>query len=302
MEDARMYEYTSAANINLTIQPVHTYRSELHKTGKTRIIPFDLSTVMKLPTEATSPNLLASFVKICGSESIETKANATSQVFYIIRGSGKSNLQKSKEEVIWKQGDLFVVPSTEDIIHYSHEDTAMYWIHDEPLLQYLGVISQIKKFNLTHFTKEKMFEEIEIIASDENAIHKNRLGILLGNKATEKYTKTLTHTMWGLLNMLPSGVNQKPHRHNSVALDLCIKAKSSENEPLVYTLMGPELDENGWVKNPIKCVWTSESVFTTPPGWWHSHHNESDEDAWVLPIQDAGLLTHQRILDIQFSS
>ena len=29
----------------------------------------------------------------------------------------------------------------------------------------------------------------------------------------------------------------------------------------------------------------------TPPGWWHSHHNDSDEDAWVLPMQDAGLYT-----------
>lgn len=35
-------------------------------------------------------------------------------------------------------------------------------------------------------------------------------------------------------------------------------------------------------------------------GWWHSHHNESDDVAWVLPIQDAGLYTHQRTLDIRF--
>lgn len=31
--------------------------------------------------------------------------------------------------------------------------------------------------------------------------------------------------------------------------------------------------------------------FVTPPGWWHSHHNDSAEDAWVLPMQDAGLYT-----------
>ena len=41
-------------------------------------------------------------------------------------------------------------------------------------------------------------------------------------------------------------------------------------------------------------------MFVTPPGWWHSHHNESDEVAWVLPMQDAGLYTHQRTLDIRF--
>jgi gentisate 1,2-dioxygenase len=39
----------------------------------------------------------------------------------------------------------------------------------------------------------------------------------------------------------------------------------------------------------------------TPPGWWHSHHNESDEDAIVLPVQDAGLHTYLQTLDIQFA-
>lgn len=42
-------------------------------------------------------------------------------------------------------------------------------------------------------------------------------------------------------------------------------------------------------------------VFVTPPGWWHSHHNENDTPAWVLPMQDAGLYTYQRTLDIRFS-
>ena len=30
---------------------------------------------------------------------------------------------------------------------------------------------------------------------------------------------------------------------------------------------------------------TTGGTFVTPPGWWHSHHNDSDEDAWVLPMQ-----------------
>ena len=65
--------------------------------------------------------------------------------------------------------------------------------------------------------------------------------------------------------------------------------------------MGPELDEDGWVKNPIRCDWKAGAVFTTPPGWWHSHHNDTSEPAWVLPMQDAGLYTHQRVLDIRFA-
>jgi len=38
----------------------------------------------------------------------------------------------------------------------------------------------------------------------------------------------------------------------------------------------------------------------TPPGYWHEHVNESVFDAFVIPIQDAGLHTYLRTLDIQF--
>lgn len=87
-------------------------------------------------------------------------------------------------------------------------------------------------------------------------------------------------------------------RHNSVALDLCVSAAPQGT----YTLMGPELDADGWVKDPIRLEWASGACFVTPPGWWHSHHNDTDQDAWVLPLQDAGLHTHMRTLKIEFST
>ncbi len=127
-----------------------------------------------------------------------------------------------------------------------------------------------------------------------DALTRNRVGILLGNPACP-LTKTLSHTLWSLYNILPAGATQLPHRHNSVAIDFCVTA--GEN---TYTLVGDKIDEKGHIINPIKALWTPGSLFVTPPGWWHSHHNESGEDAIVLPIQDAGLLTYMQILDIQF--
>lgn len=80
-----------------------------------------------------------------------------------------------------------------------------------------------------------------------------------------------------------------------VALDLAVHAL-----PNVYTLMAPSLDAHGKLINPVRVDWIKGGVFITPPGWWHSHHNESEEMAWVLPMQDAGLYTYQRTLDIRF--
>lgn len=47
--------------------------------------------------------------------------------------------------------------------------------------------------------------------------------------------------------MMDAGEVQRPHRHNSVALDLAVHAA-----PGAYTLMGKELDSHGWVKDPVR--------------------------------------------------
>jgi len=139
--------------------------------------------------------------------------------------------------------------------------------------------------------------EVTRIRHEEGSEHRNRMGILLASARTRD-TKTLTHTLWALLNVLPAGDAQPPHRHNSVALDLAVAATGGG---AVYTLMSPVLDDDGRMVNPVKADWVPGAAFMTPPGWWHSHVNESEEDAWVLPMQDAGLYTRQRTLDIRFA-
>ena len=72
-------------------------------------------------------------------------------------------------------------------------------------------------------------------------------------------------------------------------------------QPGCYTIIGTELDDNGMIRNGHREDWVAGAAFVTPPGYWHSHHNESGADAYVLPIQDAGLHTYLRTLDIAFS-
>ena len=84
-EDGRIYEYTSAANPNMSEIPVLVHPPELHQEGATRIIPFDLRHKLSVEYPATSPNLMASYLRILPNESLNTKAVATSQAFYVIR-------------------------------------------------------------------------------------------------------------------------------------------------------------------------------------------------------------------------
>lgn len=304
-KDASIFEYGSAANPDMKPIPVLIHPPELHQEGKTRVIPFDVSDALEIKDSAcTSPNLMASFLRINVGDGIGTEVpNATSQAFYVIRGSGRTRVQNNGQEetISWSTGDMFCLPVTRgEVIHMctaaeSHGAAALYWVHDEPLMNYLGATPNVKKFEPTLYKKKDLLEAVEQIRHETGECHKkNRLGVLLGNAKCAQ-TKTLTHVLWSLLNSIPSDTVQRPHRHNSVALDLCVSAK-----PGVYTLMGQEIDSNGFIVDPIRCDWVAGGAFITPPGWWHSHHNESEEIAWVLPIQDAGLFTHQRTLDIRF--
>lgn len=295
-----LHEYSAAANPELPPIPAVAFPASLHLSGPSRVIHLDLSDRLgHTDYPATSPNLLASFVRILRGEAVETLARATSQAFYVIQGSGTST-SADHGAISWSTGDLFVLPSTSGPVTHSSAadavtDASLYFISDEPLLRYLGVTPSEVRFPPTLYTREVLMAEVERIRHAPGADHRNRMGVLLSGTSMPE-TKTLTPTLWALLNTLPGKSRQPPHRHNSVALDLCVAAT-----PGVYTLMGPELGADGWVLNPIKMEWSAGAMFTTPPGWWHSHHNDSDTTAWVLPMQDAGLYTRQRTLDIRFS-
>ena len=117
---------------------------------------------------------MASFLRINPGESLETQAGATSQAFYVIRGEGVTTSEHG--EIQFSQGDLFVIPACDGAInHTASEDTAIYWITDEPLLQYLGVKASVCKFKPTLFRKERMLAEVERIKHQPGAEHRYTL-------------------------------------------------------------------------------------------------------------------------------
>ena len=242
-----------------------------------------------------SPNLKIKYIKLDNKKVETNDSDASSHLFYVIKGSGFSYFDNKIIE--WNEGDIFTFPVCKNICHTSEVDSRLIWGNDEALNEYLGVIPVKKMFEPTFYKKEMLLDFIKKANMEEGALERNRNGVLLSNRQIVRMgVNTLTHTMWSLLNVINANTVQKPHRHNSIAIDLCISAEENK----VYTLMGKELNEDGSVKDPIKRYWKANSIFVTPPGWWHSHHNDSDTEAWVFPIQDAGLYTYLNTLDIKF--
>ena len=59
------WEYSSAATPDLSDIPIEVFPSSMHESGKTRIIPLDISKTLETPYPATTPALLLNYLRIC---------------------------------------------------------------------------------------------------------------------------------------------------------------------------------------------------------------------------------------------
>ena len=300
---ALLFDYRQAANpvrAGLTEPiPYHRWDPDLHARGPSGVIPLDLSHRLGIPGPATSPGLAAHFIRIQSGEGVKAAATATSSLFFVLSGAGRCQRHGQGAspalDLHWRQGDLFVLPDGEAPLLHADQTSVLYWVHDAPLLQYLGVIPSGPRFEATHYPAAWLQAELQALAAEPGSQRSNRLSLLLANRDLPS-TRTVTHVLWAMFGLVPSGASQPPHRHQSVALDLIIDC-----DPGCYTLVGTELNPDGTIRNPERIDWKPGGAFITPPGHWHAHGNDSGRNAWLLPIQDAGLQTYLRSLDIRFA-
>lgn len=294
---AQLFDYRQAANPvrpGLTEPiPYHHWGPELHQSGPTAVLPLDLSARLGCHGPATSPALAAHFLRIQAGEGLKAAANATSSLFFVLQGDGE--LQWGCRSLGWSAGDLVVLPPGEIPLLQAQQTSVLYWVHDGPLLEHLGVEATRARFEPTHYPASLLQQELDQLLGDPSASRSNRLSLLLANGDLPQ-SRTVTHTLWAMLGVVPPGAIQPPHRHQSVALDLIV-----ECDPGCYTLVGTELDADGTIANPHRIDWQAGGAFITPPGHWHAHLNTSGRLARLLPIQDAGLHTYLRSLDIRFA-
>ncbi|GBR06220.1 cupin domain-containing protein [Acetobacter oeni] len=295
--DGLFFEYSKAANPvrpGLTPPiPYHFFSPSLYADGATRVVLLDLSEELKCPSPATGPGLCANFVRINAGEGVSLKPNATSIVFYAHRGRGRVVCGDVRFE--WGAGDFFAIPGLTGVELDAEETGVLYAVHDAPLLTYLGVRVDEARFRPTLFRAEDAQRELEAAICDPAAANRSRISVLLG---AEEFplTRTVTHTLWAMYGAIGPDTQQKPHRHQSIALDFIVDCA-----PGCYSLVGRSLDADGAIHDPVRVDWEPGCAFVTPPGYWHAHFNESTTYARLIPIQDAGLQTYLRSLDIRFT-
>src|SRR6201992_1127522 len=252
-DDARYFEYSRAATPigagHAPQVPIVQFGPEIYLDQPTGVVPLDLSKDLGVKNgEATSPALLANFVSIRAGEQIDTTPNATSQLYYMLYGRGFAAI--NGHLVKWEKGDFLTLPAGCHAVFYADAETAMYWVHDEPLLRYLGADATQPRFRPTKFRRADVVAKLEDIAARPGAHDKSRVSVLLAN-ADQEQTLTITHVLWAMFGVLPAGQEQRPHRHQSVALDLILDAPPSG----CYSLLGTRLAERGESVDPIRVDW-----------------------------------------------
>jgi len=101
--------------------------------------------------------------------------------------------------------------------------------------------------------------------------------------ASQLQRRNILPTLTLSLNTVPAGEQQRAHRHNSAAITLILKGEHC------HSMVGGE-----------KCDWAPFATLVTPATEPHSHHNDSDERAMFLIVQDGGLHYHARTMGFTF--
>ena len=107
---------------------------------------------------------------------------------------------------------------------------------------------------------------------------------LIFSAERQEATRNILPTLTAAMNSLPAGLVQPPHRHNSVAVSLVIQGANC------FSII------DGRRKN-----WSPWATTITPPVSVHSHHNDGNEQARFLIIQDGGIFYHARAMGFSFA-
>jgi len=285
---ARYFNSGNAFNIEYPPVPHHQFLAERDAafdpaTG-TATIAMDLSAELGLPFPATTPLVLARYVRLAAGDQLSLELNASGELYYVIAGAGRS--AKGDDVIDWGRGDVFCLPGGGKSTHAAGSEDAVLWlVSNEPELAFENLRAPMPDqapIEAVHYPQAEIDRQLAIIHSCQAEQDDAGLALVFSSdrlQALRNVMPTLTLAM----NSLPPGGRQRPHRHNSVALNLPVQGDGC------YSIVdGKRVD------------WSPFAMSITPPGASQSHVNEGGGMMQVLIVQDGGLHYHCRTMGFEF--
>lgn len=287
-ERGRFFNPGNAFNVILPPVPDTAFTAEparaLDPATPTGFIPCDASDVLECPFPATSPLVLAAYARVKAGDSLDVDVRATGLIYYVIQGAGSARI--GDETVAWGQGDVFVAPGGVPQTLVSGSDDAVLWVvSNAPQLAHEHSQPPAPgdaPTPVVHYTAAEIERQIDFLYEIGKGEEVPGTALIFSSDAQQASRNALP-TLTLAMNTLDPGVVQRPHRHNSVAVSLVIRGENCFSK-----IDGKRKDWSPWCTT------------ITPPVSVHSHHNEGDERAFFLIVQDGGFFYHARAMGFEF--
>jgi len=268
--------------------PVRQFLAERDRAfdpaAPTGVIPLDASDALGTVYRATTPTLLLCYLKIRAGDTLRTAFAASGEVFYVMRGSGES--RNGADVIAWNEGDLFCFPGGGETLHRAGgEDALLYAGTNEPLLAFERLrppAAGAAVVQTTHWPAAEIARQFEEVWKRPITEQTTGHAVLFSSAALAPSTNLLPSVNVGL-NTLPAGCDQRPHRHNGVAVTLALQGEG------VYSMIEDQ-----------RVDWSTGAVQITPPTLLHSHHNRGTQRMRALIFQDEGLHYYTRTPGFSF--
>jgi len=247
-------------------------------------IALDASDDLGLRYRATTPTLLVRYLKIRAGEALHTRFAAGGEIYYVLAGAGES--RNGNDTIAWGCADVYSFAGGGEAVHRAgREDCLLFVATDEPLLAFEGLrppapgAAVAETVHWPAHETERRFQAVWQRPGSERATGRS---VMFSTLALAPSYMTMP-AINVAINTLEAGCDQRPHRHNGVAVTLAIQGEA------VYSMIDGE-----------RVDWSSGAAQITPATCLHSHHNRGNKRMRSLVVQDEGLHHYTRTPGFSF--
>ncbi|MDP6951643.1 MAG: cupin domain-containing protein [Alphaproteobacteria bacterium] len=246
----------------------------------TELIALDSADALGTPYPATTPTMLMHYARLNAGEALNTRFAASGEIAYVIEGTGES--RNGGDVITWGKGDVFCFSGGGETRHAGTTDSLLLVATNEPLLAFEKLRPGKAVVEAVHWPADEIAREFEAVWQRPITPETTGHAVLFSSDALAPSTNTLP-SINAALNTLEAGADQRPHRHNGVAVVLAIQGEG------VHSIVdGQHID------------WVDGAVQVTPGASLHSHHNRGPERMACLIFQDEALHYYTRTPGFSF--
>lgn len=286
---ARYYSPANIFTVKRPPVPKHVFVDEIAQAmaddAPTGWIALDVGAAMGFDYPATTPLLLGRYATVRPGETLTGEFRSSGELYYVISGAGSAS--KAGDVIDWAAGDIFALPGGDvSELNGGPAGAVLFQVTNEPELTFHGLAAPRPDASPTeavHYPDAEIRRQMALVHDAQKA-DPNASGMALHFSSARRAQLGDIHPSIALaMNSLDAHENQRPHRHNSVALTLPIQCDG------VYSVIEGE-----------RFDWRPNAVMITPPANLHEHRNEGEEMMRSLVVQDGSLYYHLRTIGFSF--